>query len=336
MKKLKTIFKKNIVTTKTPLRVSFVGGGTDMPYFYTKFNGITLSTSIDKFVYVTVKKHFNFKEKYRLNYSETEILNDITKIKNLRIKETLQYFNINEPIYINTISDLPYNTGLGSSSAFLVGLINAIFLLKGEKKSLRTISEIAFKIENKITNNSLGKQDHYIAAYGNLKKIIYKKNTVNIKKISISKKNKNYLNQNMLFFWTGKSRLSNKNLNSQKKNFKKNIENLKNLKEIAYSFDKALKSKVLNLKKLGQLLDKNWKIKKNFTRNISSRYLDKIYDTAIFNGCYGGKLLGAGGGGFFIFICKKNLHRKIVNKMTNCKLINFKFYDQGTKYYFID
>ena len=130
MKKLSSIFKKKIATTKTPLRISFSGGGTDMPYFYSKFSGLTVSTSIDKFVYVTVKTHPNFKEKFRLNYSDTEIVNDVNKIQNLRIRETMKYFNINEPIYINTISDLPYNTGLGSSSSFLVGLIHCIFILK--------------------------------------------------------------------------------------------------------------------------------------------------------------------------------------------------------------
>ena len=336
MKKLKTIFKKNIVTTKTPLRISFAGGGTDMPYFYSKFNGITVSTSIDKFVYVTVKKHNNFKEKFRLNYSDTEILDNINKIKNLRIRETLKYFRVNEPIYISTISDLPYNTGLGSSSAFLVGLINAIFLIKGEKKSLNTIAEIAFKIENMITNNSLGKQDHYIAAYGDLRKILYKSNIIDVAKITIMKKNLDFLNKNMLFFWTGKSRLSNKNLDSQKKNFKKNLDNLKYLKLIANKFNNELKQKKLNLKKLGSLLDENWQIKQKFTKNISSNYLNTIYKNAISNGCYGGKLLGAGGGGFFIFICKKKLHKKIIDKIHNCRHVNFKFYNQGTKKCYLD
>ena len=126
-------FKNKIVITKTPLRISFSGGGTDMPYFYKNYGGTTISSAINKFIYVTVKLHKNFKEKYRLNYSDTEITNDFNKIKNLRIKETLRYFRITEPIYINTISDIPYNTGLGSSSAFLVGLINAIFKLKGKK-----------------------------------------------------------------------------------------------------------------------------------------------------------------------------------------------------------
>ena len=153
-----------------------------MPYFYKKYSGLTISTTIDKFVYVTVKTHPNFKEKFRLNYSETETINDLKKIKNLRIRETLKYFKINEPIYINTISDLPYNSGLGSSSSFLIGFIHCIFLLKQQKINFKKIAESAFKIENKITNNSLGKQDHYIAAYGGLKKIIYG-SKVNVKKL---------------------------------------------------------------------------------------------------------------------------------------------------------
>lgn len=336
MKKSNTIFKKKIVTTKTPLRISFVGGGTDMPYFYSKSNGITISTCIDKFVYVTLKTHANFSEKFRLNYSDTEIVNDVNKIKNLRIREVIKYFKIDEPIYINTISDLPYNSGLGSSSAFLVGLINAIFLLKSEKTNLKKIAEIAFKIENKITNNSLGKQDHYIAAYGGLKKIIYKKNTIDVNQISISKKNLNFLNNNLVFFWTGRTRLSNKNLISQKKNFQKNFSNLNNLKEIAFEFNKRLKAKSFHLKELGILLDKNWQMKKKFTNNISNNYLDKIYRTAISNGCYGGKLLGAGGGGFFIFICRKELQANLINKIKGCEIVKFKFYSEGTKLCYID
>ena len=336
MKKLNTIFKKKIVTTKTPLRISFVGGGTDMPYFYSKSNGITISTCIDKFVYVTVKTHANFSEKFRLNYSDTEIVNEVDEIKNLRIRQVIKYFKIDEPVYINTISDLPYNSGLGSSSAFLVGLINAIFLLKGEKKNLKIIAEIAFKIENKITNNSLGKQDHYIAAYGGLKKIIYKKNTIDVNKITISKKNLNLLNNNLIFFWTGRTRLSNKNLISQKKNLKKNFSNLKNLKEIAFEFNKKLKAKKFHLKELGLLLDKNWQMKKKFTNNITNNYLDNIYKSAISHGCYGGKLLGAGGGGFFIFICRKELQPNLINRIKSCEIVKFKFYSQGTELCYIN
>ena len=329
-------FKYKIVTTKTPLRISFSGGGTDMPYFYEKHGGITISSSIDKFIYVTIKKHSNFKEKYRLNYSETEIVNNIDQIRNLRIRETLKYFNVREPLYINTISDLPYNTGLGSSSAFLIGLIKAIYKLKNIKINLSKICEIAFKIENKITNNSLGKQDHYIAAHGGLKKILYNKKSVNVKKINLTKKNLKYLNDNSIFFWTGKLRLSNKNLFEQKKNFKINQKNLIKLKYLSLEFEKELKKNKLNLKTIGNFLDINWKLKKNFSKNISNNHLDKIYRDAIDNGCYGGKLLGAGGGGFFLFICEKKYQKKIIKKLSNCKKINFCFENSGVNTCFLN
>ncbi len=329
-------FKYKIVTTKTPLRISFSGGGTDMPYFYEKHGGITISSSMDKFIYVTIKKHSNFKEKYRLNYSETEIVNNIDQIRNLRIRETLKYFNVREPLYINTISDLPYNTGLGSSSAFLIGLIKAIYKLKNIKINLSKICEIAFKIENKITNNSLGKQDHYIAAHGGLKKILYNKKSVNVKKINLTKKNLKYLNDNSIFFWTGKLRLSNKNLFEQKKNFKINQKNLIKLKNLSLEFEKELKKNKLNLKTIGNFLDINWKLKKNFSKNISNNHLDKIYRDAIDNGCYGGKLLGAGGGGFFLFICEKKYQKKIIKKLSNCKKINFCFENSGVNTCFLN
>ena len=324
-------FKYNIVTTRTPLRISFSGGGTDMPYFYEKYGGVTISSAIDKFIYVTVKRHENFNEKYRLNYSETEIINKLSKIKNLRIRETLKYLNFKEPLYINTISDLPYNTGLGSSSAFLIGLIKAIFILKNIKINLAKICEIAFKIENKITNNSLGKQDHYIAAYGGIKKILYSKKNINIKNINIKEKNLKYLNDNLIFFWTGKLRTSNKNLTEQKINLKANLKNLKKLKRMSLEFEKELIKEKLDLKLIGNFLDTNWKLKKGFSKDISDNDLDKIYRTAIKNGCYGGKLLGAGGGGFFLFVCKKELQKKIIKKLNNCKKINFSFENSGAE-----
>jgi len=329
-------FKNKIVTTKTPLRISFIGGGTDMPYFFNKYTGITVSSSIDKYIYVTVKLHKNFNEKYRFNYYETETVNSINNIKNLRIRETLKFFKIKDPLYISTISDLPYNTGLGSSSSFLVGLINAIFLLKNKKINYLKICEIAFSIENKITNNSLGKQDHYIAAYGGFKKILYKYNKVEVNKIKISKKKLKFINDNLMFFWTGKSRLSNKNLSQQKKNFKSNLKNLLELKNLSNEFYSELYKKRLNLRNLGLLLDKSWKLKKGFSQNISNKYLDNIYNIATSTGCYGGKLLGAGGGGFFLFFCKKKLQKSVENKLKSCTKIDFNFESEGTVLKFIN
>ena len=329
-------FKNSIVITKTPLRISFSGGGTDMPYFYKKYGGITVSSAINKFIYVTIKIHKNFNEKYRLNYSDTEITNNIHNIKNLRIRETLKFFKIKEPLYINTISDIPYNTGLGSSSAFLVGLINAIFRLKGKKVSKKKVAEIAFKIEDLITNKSLGKQDHYISAYGGIKVIKYSKQSIKVKSLKISKKNLSKLQNNLLFFYTGQTRKSHQHLSNQKKNLNKNISNLFMLKDLTYLIINEFNKKQLNIKKIGNTLDKNWHLKKKFSKKITNPVLNKIYNQAIKSGCYGGKLLGAGGGGFFLFTSDKKNHKKVLNKLNNCKRIEFKFTNLSSETIFVN
>lgn len=169
---------EKVIVTRTPLRVSFVGGGTDMPYFYEKFGGATISCAIKKYIYVTVKYNHTYNEKFRLNYSITESVNTISEIKNDRIRFALSLMKIKKPIYINTFSDIPANSGLGSSSSFTVGLIHALFKLENKKISIKKISELAFKIESKITNNLVGKQDHYIAAFGGLRLIKYKKKSI--------------------------------------------------------------------------------------------------------------------------------------------------------------
>jgi D-glycero-alpha-D-manno-heptose-7-phosphate kinase len=175
------MFNEKVVITKTPLRVSFVGGGTDMPYFYNKFSGATISCAIDKYIYVTVKYHNNFQEKYRLNYSVTENVKRIDEIKNLRIREVIKKLKITRPLYINTFADIPSNSGLGSSSSFVVGLIHALSKLQNKNFSKKKIAEIAYEIESRVTNNSVGKQDHYIATYGGIKHIQYKKETNQMK-----------------------------------------------------------------------------------------------------------------------------------------------------------
>ena len=164
-----------VVITKTPLRVSFVGGGTDMPYFYEKKTGATISCAINRYIYVTAKYHNNYQEKYRLNYSETENTNNLSNIKNLRIKKVIEMLKISRPLYINTFADIPANSGLGSSSSFTVGLIKALGKLRNKSFSNNKIAEMAYKIESEITKGSLGKQDHYIAAYGGIKHITYSK-----------------------------------------------------------------------------------------------------------------------------------------------------------------
>jgi D-glycero-alpha-D-manno-heptose-7-phosphate kinase len=217
------MFNEKVVITKTPLRISFIGGGTDMPYFYNKFSGATISCAINKYIYVTAKYHNNFQEKYRLNYSATENVKSIDEIKNLRIREVIKKLKITRPLYINTFADIPTNSGLGSSSSFTVGLIHALSSLENKKFSKKKIAEMAYDIEARITNNSLGKQDHYISSFGGIKHIQYKKNRIKISSIILDQKKITYLFNSFLLVWTGKNREAVNVLKDQKKKCKKKL-----------------------------------------------------------------------------------------------------------------
>jgi D-glycero-alpha-D-manno-heptose-7-phosphate kinase len=312
---------EKIVISKTPLRVSFIGGGTDMPYFYNNYSGATISCAIDKYVYVTAKFHTNLTHKYRLNYSVTENTNSIKKIKNLRIKSALKFFKIRKPIYINTFSDLPANSGLGSSSSFTVGLVNALTRLINKKMSKNQLAEIAYKIERKITKDSLGKQDHYISAFGGLKLIKYKKNNINIKNLKIKK---NFVKK-LFLVWTGTSRQSVNVLIDQKKNRIKNTKDLLNFNNMTKEFYIYLKN--LDSLKMGELLNKAWKIKKKFSKFITNEKIDKLYDSISNSGVYGAKLLGAGNGGFILILANKFQLKKLKIRK---KIINFSISRNGS------
>ena len=289
---------ESVIITRTPLRVSFVGGGTDMPYFYEEFGGATISCAIKKYVYVTVKYKHSYNEKFRLNYSTTESVNKISEIKNDRIKFALRLMKINKPIYINTFSDIPANSGLGSSSSFTVGLIHALLKLENKKISIKKIAELAFKIESKITNNSIGKQDHYIAAFGGLKFIEYKKK-VNLKEVRITKNLQSFINSNYLIH-TGLSREANDVLKNQKKNKSQNFENLKSIKKLTYLFKNKILSK--NSKNLDfiEIIQQSWILKKKLSKNITNKKIEKLSKKLQSTGLIVEKLLGAGNGGFLL------------------------------------
>ncbi len=322
--------KDKIVITKTPLRISFVGGGTDMPYFYNKHEGCTVSCAINKYIYVTVKAHQNFSEKYRLNYSSTEIVNNINQIKNARIKETLKYFKIRDPLYINTISDLPSNSGLGSSSSFTVGLIKALNELNNYKLKSNEIAELAFKIESKLSKNSLGKQDHYIAVYGGFNIIKYKKTKIIVSKLNLKKNFLEHFQKKIILLWTGKQRLSNNVLIDQKKNFRKNISNLIKIRNLSYDFKKEIKKNNPDLKKLGNIIDISWSLKKNFSNLITNQNINRLYEKTKQVGSYGGKLLGAGNGGYILSIISDNKKNLIKKNFSDRSILEVKIDDLGS------
>ena len=330
MKKIKTII------TKTPLRISFFGGGSDIKKFYLNKKGLVISSTIDKFIYVTIKKHGNtFDEKYRLNYQKSENVNNIKNIKNNIIRASLNYLKINEPLYISTIADIPSMSGLGSSSSFTVGLLKGLFALKNKKISKKRLAELACKIEIDLLKSPIGKQDQYAAAYGGINKFVFKGNKVFVyplkDKFSIS-----HFFDNLLLFFTGIYRSSNKILSSIEASSKNN----RSIINIVQNCEKAYKILVSKDKNktilIGNLFDKSWKLKKTLSKKITNKKINLTYNKALRAGAYGGKISGAGGGGFMLFLTPKNKKKIIINSLKKLIYVPIKYEPDGSKIIYSD
>ncbi len=325
-----------MIISKTPLRISFLGGGTDLSSFYSSNNyGSVISSCIDSFLYVTIKKQNEiFEEKYRLNYSETELVSNLENIKHPIIRESIKFLEIKEPLYISTIADVPSHTGLGSSSSFTVGLLNALYSFNNHKISSHQLAEIASDIEINKLNQTLGKQDHYAAAFGGLNLFNFNSDeSVTVNKLNISKNNSKILSSSLLLFWTDMSRSSQTILSDQDK---KNIQNSKillNMRDQVKIFRTLVESKTIDLKSIGQLIGDGWEYKKKLSSLITNELIDDVYQNALKQGAYGGKVLGAGGGGFLMLVVNPELKSMIIKNVESMgfKYYNFNFESKGTE-----
>ena len=317
-----------MIISKTPLRVSFFGGGTDLPSFYkSKDYGSVLSAGIDSYIYVTIKKHSElFLEKYRLQYSETELGDNFNKIKNPIIRECLRYLNITDNIYISTVADAPGASGLGSSSSFCVGLLKALYKYKGEDVSAGRLAKEAAHIEIDLLKRPMGKQDAYAAAFGGLNYFRFNNDqTVTIKPLVLSDENKKIIFDNMLSFWTGVARPSEAILEEQNNNHKLNQPVLEKIRKQADMMSDYFGSNDLSVERLGKLLHEGWLLKKTLSSNISNSRIDELYDIALKSGALGGKISGAGSGGFLNIIAPKDKHKEVIKKITESGLHFYKF-----------
>lgn len=325
--------KKNFyVITKTPLRVSFVGGGTDLPFFYKKKYGLVVSTTINKFVYVSVKSHDRlFKENYRLNYSSTEhIKGGMDKIKNKIVRACLKYMNIHVPLNINISSDLPASTGLGSSSAIIVGLLKALHALTNKNISTSELAEKACKVEINILKNPIGKQDQYSASFGGFRSYKFKKD----ESVQIEKKNNKIVQKilkNSLFLWLDNFKDSKKILFDQKKNFFKKRNHYLKLLNIAKNVNENFKKKKFKLNDFALKLNENWKIKRELSKFITNKKIDNLYKVSISKGALAGKVLGAGNGGFLMILTNSKKLKKLKKYFKKKAIYDFSFYKFGSK-----
>ena len=321
-----------MIIAKSPLRISIGGGGTDLPSYYRVKKGYLISAAIDKYVYVTITKPFS--KGIYLKYSKIEKTKSINQIKHPIIRETLKTYDKIDQIEITTLADIPAGTGLGSSGSFTTALIKALNLYFRINQSEKEIAEKAFEIEANKLKQPVGKQDQYVAAYGGINEYIFEKNnSVKVKKLQITDEISHVLEENLLIFFTGFSRSSSsilKDQNNKSLRGNKNItKNLDYIKDLGLRIKSALEDN--NLESFGYLLDEHWMRKKNRFNKMSNTKIDKWYDIAKKNGAIGGKLVGAGGGGFLMFYANDKIKlRKAMNRI-GLREVRFKFDFQGTR-----
>ena len=319
-----------MIISRTPFRVSFAGGGSDLPEFYREHGGAVLSTSIDKYMYLSMHPYF-FENKFFLKYSKSELVDCLSDIKHPIIKEIFNEFNI-KGVDFNSSADIPSGTGLASSSAFTAGLINLCAAYNNIYLSKQEIANLACKVEILKLNEPIGKQDQYACAIGGLNYLeFHEDDSVLVEKISLSPDRYNELNDSLLMFFLGESRSAGNILLEQKINTSKDKNNIVMLKKMV-SLAQTLKRELKNNKidDFGKILDEGWSYKKELASKISNSYIDEIYNTAMKNGAEGGKLLGAGGTGFLLFFVKPDKQSQIRKSLNGLFELNFRFENSGT------
>jgi len=326
-----------MIISRTPFRISFVGGGTDLRSFYFEEQGQVLSTAIDKFVYVVVKRQIGIVEyKYRINWSQVEFKNRIEDIEHPIVREALRLMKIDFPIEITTFADVPAGSGLGSSSSFAVGLMSALYALKGQLVTKYTLAESAAQIEIEILKRTMGKQDHYAAAYGDLNVLTFHANEkVTVEPVFYSSDVHQKIASNLLLFYTAQKRNASEILKVQDQVTSKKLAVLRQMKNLVTPLREVISSGK-KLHQVGEILHENWELKRSLTDLTSSKEIDKYYNKALRAGAIGGKLLGAGGGGFLIFYVEPDKHRSVINALSNLYHLKFRFDTSGTRITYYD
>lgn len=312
--------------------MSFVGGGSDLPSFYMKHGGAVLSTTIDKYIYINVNKKFD--NGIRIAYSKTEEVETIHNIEHKLVKATMELLDISGGIEITSIADIPSKgTGLGSSSSFTIGLLNALNAYKGNFSSSEFLGEQSCKIEIDICGEPIGKQDQYAAAFGGFNLIEFNKNgEVLVKPIITKKETLLEIEQNLIVFYTGLTRNASSILKEQNdsiQNDDQKAANLLKMVDLTYVLYNEIQNN--NTKVFGEILHENWELKKELSNGISNTFIDDCYNTAINSGALGGKILGAGAGGFLLFYVEKNKQKSVINSLSNLKQVNFSFENNGSQ-----
>jgi len=321
-----------LIITRTPLRISFFGGGTDYPAYYREHGGKVLSTTISKYNYLTIRELPPFFDhKYRIRYYKSEYKNLLDDIEHPSVKACLKFLQIENGIELVHTGDVPAMSGVGSSSAFTVGLLHSLYALNGQFVTKRKLAYEAIEIEQKIIGEHVGSQDQVAAAFGGFNLVeFFKDNRIVVQPITIPQNRQKNLEDSLVLFFTGISRTASEVAKTQIKETPKKIKELGQMKEMVEQAIEILHDTGTSLDEFGKLLNESWKIKRSITEKISNSKIDLIYERGLEAGALGGKLLGAGGGGFILFYVSPSQKNRLINQLSDLLHVPFHFECMGS------
>ncbi len=321
-----------MIITQTPLRISFLGGGTDFPDFYLREGGCVVSSTIDKYIYVIIKQRFD--EKIRVGYTRTEMVDRLDDVQHELVRESLRRTGITRQVEIATMGDIPSEgTGLGSSSTVTVGCLNAMYSYMGEPKDAAFLAEQACAIEIDTLRKPIGKQDQYIVAFGGLRFIEFGRDgRVTLERLALSEGAYRRLSESLLLFWTGISRSSASVLTEQKNNIGERLDTLRAMKALAVQARDCLLAETFD--EFGELMHQGWEHKKGLASGVSNSAIDEMYAAARRAGAIGGKITGAGGGGFLLLYVPKNRQDDVRSALSRLRELPFALEPDGTRVIF--
>lgn len=321
-----------MIITKTPFRMSFFGGGTDMENYFKKYGGAVLSTTFDKYCYVNVRhlpRFFDYSTE--LSYSRTERVTDVEQIQHPAIRNAMKMLNMHE-IRLTYEADLPARSGLGTSSSFAVGMLNAFYALQGKYADKKKLADEAIYLERVLCNEAGGWQDQIAAAFGGMNRIEFNKDgTYDVKPVIIHPERKKMLNDNLMMFFTGFTRFSSDVQKANATGYAEKIKQLQQMYALVDEAQKVLEDSSSNLDDFGRLLDTTWRLKRQTGSAIATDSIDALYERGIAAGALGGKLLGAGGGGFLVFYVQQENQAAVMEAMKDLMYVPFSFEDGGTR-----
>jgi D-glycero-alpha-D-manno-heptose-7-phosphate kinase len=325
-----------MIITRTPLRISFCGGGTDLASYYRHQQGAVVSTAINKYVYITVNQLTEyFTNRILLKYSRTELLDSVDEVNHPIIREAMRMTGVVDRVEITSMADIPAGTGLGSSSTYAVGLLHALHTFNAQYASAKRLAEEACQIEIEKLRDPIGKQDQFIAAYGGMCHIRFNPDeTVFVDPVICSLDTKTALQDNLLMFYTGMTRKAGDILHKQKATTQEKMGVLTGMKQLCTELLNVLREG-RSLNRFGEILHEGWQLKRSIVEEISNDSINVLYEEARAAGALGGKLLGAGGGGFLLFYVEQQNQARVRRALSNLQELPFRFEPQGSKVIYI-